>query len=259
MKMRQPAVAGSFYPANTEKLEAIISTFLANAPKRDLSPKILVVPHAGYIYSGQTAASAYCLLGEQADTIRRVVLLGPAHRTPFQGLALPDCDTFSTPLGSVPLDIQAMQALLGLSQVQIMDDAHTMEHSLEVQVPFLQQCLNDFLLVPLVVGEASPMMVAEALEVIWGGDETLIVISTDLSHYHAYEEARSRDAATIKAIEQLTSNLTGGQACGCYPLNGLLEVARKKGMQVSTLDRCNSGDTGGDKQRVVGYAAFAVQ
>ncbi|GAA4649354.1 hypothetical protein GCM10023116_16280 [Kistimonas scapharcae] len=259
MRTRQPAVAGSFYPANTEKLDAAIATFLANAPKRDLSPKILVVPHAGYIYSGQTAASAYRLLQEQADTIRRVILLGPSHRVPFRGLALPDCETFATPLGDVPLDTQAMQALLSLGQVQVLDAAHTMEHSLEVQVPFLQRSLKDFHLVPLVVGDASTIAVAEVLEAIWGGDETLIVISTDLSHYHTYDEACARDAATVKAIEQLTPNLTGGQACGCRPLNGLLEVARQRGMQVSTLEVCNSGDTAGDKNRVVGYAAFALQ
>ncbi|MCK5892935.1 MAG: AmmeMemoRadiSam system protein B [Endozoicomonadaceae bacterium] len=259
MKTRQPAVAGSFYPANTEKLEATISTFLTNTPIRKLSPKILIVPHAGYIYSGQTAASAYRLLEEQANTIRKVILLGPSHRTHFRGVALPDCDAFSTPLGSVPLDIQTMQALLRFNQVHIMNASHVMEHSLEVQLPFLQQCLNNFLLVPLVVGDASPMAVAEILESIWGGDETLIVISTDLSHYHTYEEACARDATTIRLIEQLTPNLTGGQACGCQPLNGLLEVAQKKGMQVSTLDICNSGDTAGDKNRVVGYAAFSLQ
>ena len=259
MKTRQPAVAGSFYPASTEELDATVTAFLANAPKRELSPKVLVVPHAGYIYSGQTAAAAYRLLQEQADTIRRSILLGPSHRVAFQGLALPDCKTFTTPLGEVPLDTQAMHTLLNLGQVQVLDTAHAAEHSLEVQIPFLQRCLKDFQLVPLVVGNASTMAVAEVLKNVWGGDETLIVISTDLSHYHSYDEACARDASTVKAIEQLTPELTGGQACGCRPLNGLLEVARQRGMQVSTLEVCNSGDTAGDKNRVVGYAAFALQ
>ncbi|MGY0217053.1 AmmeMemoRadiSam system protein B [Endozoicomonadaceae bacterium StTr2] len=259
MNTRPPAVAGTFYPAGEATLRGMVSGFLDEAAGRDLSPKAIVVPHAGYIYSGPIAASAYALLAPVADQIKRVVLLGPTHHIPFEGLALPESQIFMTPLGPVNLDTEIMSELLRFSQVQPLDAAHEHEHSLEVQCPFLQSCLPEFKLIPLVVGSAPPLAVAEVLDFLWGNDETLIVISTDLSHYHNYEEACSRDNVTRRAIEQLHTNLTGGQACGAYPLNGLLSVAQRRGMEVITLDIRNSGDTAGDKQRVVGYGAFAVQ
>ncbi len=259
MNTRPPAVAGSFYPAGETTLQDTVSSFLEDADKRDLSPKAIIVPHAGYIYSGPIAASAYALLAPVTEQIKRVVLLGPSHHIPFEGLALPEAQSFTTPLGPVKLDTEIMDELLRFSQVQSLDAAHEHEHSLEVQCPFLQTCLPDFMLVPLVVGAAPPLAVAEVLDFLWGGNETLIVISTDLSHYHNYEEACSRDNVTRRAIEQLNTNLTGGQACGAHPLNGLLAVAQRRGMEVITLDMRNSGDTAGDKQRVVGYGAFAVQ
>lgn len=259
MTTRQPAVAGAFYPDSATVLDSFISEMLNDAPLRNLSPKVLIVPHAGYIYSGPTAATAYKLLKPLKNTIRRVVLLGPSHRAAFEGLALPSCDAFSTPLGDIPLDTRAMAALSRFAQVQTLDQAHAREHSLEVQCPFLQMSLNNFKLIPLVVGDATPLAVAEVIDFLWGGDETLIIISSDLSHFHNYEEAMYRDKLTIKAIEQLSSNLTGGQACGCYPLNGMMKVAQRKGMEVITLDACNSGDTAGDKDRVVGYGAFVIQ
>lgn len=259
MTIRPPAVAGAFYPDSASALSAFVSELLEDSPERDLSPKVLVVPHAGYIYSGPTAATAYRLLEPLKNKIRRVVLLGPAHRVPFEGMALPDAEAFATPLGDINLDTKAMDALLQFGHVQKFDAAHTHEHSLEVQCPFLQKTLNNFKLIPIVVGDASPLAIAEVLNYLWGGDETLIIISTDLSHFHNYEEANYRDNLTVKAIEQLSSSLTGGQACGCYPLNGMLKVAEQRGMEVITLDVCNSGDTAGDKDRVVGYGAFVIQ
>lgn len=259
MTIRSPAVAGAFYPDSATVLDAFISELLNDSPKRSLSPKVLIVPHAGYIYSGPTAANAYKLLEPLKNSVRRVILLGPSHRTVFEGLALPDCEAFSTPLGNIPLDTQAMQALSRFAQIQTLDSAHSQEHSLEVQCPFLQMILNDFKLIPIVVGDATPLAVAEIIDYLWGGPETLIIISSDLSHYHNYEEASYRDNLTVKAIEQLSANLTGGQACGCHPLNGMMKVAQRRGMEVITLDVCNSGDTAGDKDRVVGYGAFVIQ
>ncbi|UYM17368.1 AmmeMemoRadiSam system protein B [Endozoicomonas euniceicola] len=259
MTVRQPAVAGTFYPDDPAILQKIVSNMLQETEQRDLSPKALIVPHAGYIYSGPVAASAYQLLEPFHDNINRVVLLGPSHQVAFEGLALPDADHFMTPLGSIHLDRPAMAALSRFSQVQTLSQAHAREHSLEVQLPFLQTCLESFSLVPLVVGNASALVVAEVIDFLWGKEDTLIVISSDLSHYHSYEEAQRRDNLTVKAIEQLTTDLTGGQACGCCPINGMLKVAQRRGMEVQTLDVRNSGDTAGDKQRVVGYGAFAIQ
>ena len=260
MTIRPPAVAGAFYPDQPEALQAVLSSLLAEASEHDLSPKVLIVPHAGYIYSGAIAASGYSQLAAYKDQITRVVLLGPSHQVAFEGLALPDCDRYSTPLGVIPLDTEAMSALnKHFGQVQVLDSAHSREHSLEVQCPFLQQVLTDFKLIPMVVGDASIYAVAEVINSLWGGDETLFVISSDLSHYLPYEEARQRDSMTSKAIEQLSPSLTGGQACGCYPLNGMIKVAQDRGMEVITLDVRNSGDTAGDRQRVVGYGAYVIQ
>ena len=259
MTVRQPAVAGAFYPDDPEILQTVVHNLLQDVDHRDLSPKALIVPHAGYIYSGPIAASAYHLLEPYRKKIRRVVLLGPSHQVPFEGLATPDAECFNTPLGNVPVDVATMRNLSRFSQIQALSSAHANEHSLEVQLPFLQTCLDDFSLVPLVVGHASPLVVAEVIDFLWGQEDTLIVISSDLSHYHDYEEAQRRDNLTVKAIEQLSTDLTGGQACGCSPINGMLKVAQRRGMEVFTLDIRNSGDTAGDKRRVVGYGAFAIQ
>ena len=259
MNIRQPAFAGTFYPACPQTLHSSINGLLDAASPRDFSPKALVVPHAGYQYSGAVAASAYRLLNMMSQHIQRVVLLGPCHQIPLQGMALPTSEAFATPLGNIALDRLALNSLAKLSQVKVTDAAHTLEHSLEVQCPFLQVCLNDFKLVPIVVGSTSPFAVAEVIEHLWGEEETLLVISSDLSHYHHYEETCYRDNQTVKAIEQLSDNLTGGQACGCMALNGLLKVARRKGMNAITLDVRNSGDTAGDKNRTVGYGAFVIQ
>jgi hypothetical protein len=216
------------------------------------------VPHAGYVYSGPVAASAYALLAPLRGRVRRVVLLGPAHRVWLRGLAAPVADAFATPLGVVPIDANALALLADLPQVLRSEQAHAQEHSLEVQLPFLQAALGEFELVPLVVGDASAEEVAQVLERLWFGNETLLVISSDLSHYLDYESARRMDASTCAAIEQLRGEaLHEESACGRVPVRGLLLAARRRGLAPRTLDLRNSGDTAGDRRRVVGYGAWA--
>ncbi len=258
-QVRPAAVAGYFYPADPVELAGQITTLLAQAPaaKAAGAPKILIVPHAGYIYSGPVAATAYHAIQARADSIRRVVLLGPSHRVAVNSLALPDADAFATPLGEIPLDTEFCERLLRLPQVRRMNACHAFEHSLEVQLPFLQTVLKDFKLVPLVVGLASPQDVADVIEFAWGGPETLIVISSDLSHYLPYEEARTRDASTLRHIVSTDNHISDQDACGCIPIRGVLLLAHELGLKGELLDYRNSGDTAGDKNRVVGYAAVA--
>jgi AmmeMemoRadiSam system protein B len=255
--IRAPAVAGLFYEGNPQRLSADVMSLLAAALSTDIKAKAMVVPHAGYIYSGPVAATAYRALQNRADTIRRVVLLGPTHRVAVQGLAVPTVAAFSTPLGTVPLDQAAIGQILDMPQVVQNDWPHEMEHALEVQLPFLQLVLRDFKLVPLAVGNASTKEVAEVLERLWGGEETLVLVSSDLSHYHSYNEAKRIDGVTIEHILALQGPLDHEQACGATPLNGLLHVARGKGLTPHLLDLRNSGDTAGGRDRVVGYAAIA--
>ena len=258
--VRPAAVAGFFYPQDPEELRGAVRQYMDMAPATagPVAPKAVIAPHAGYIYSGLTAAIAYASLLPRRNTISRVVLLGPAHRVYVNGLALSSATHFSTPLGLIEIDQTAAAALRKLPQVILSNPAHQQEHSLEVHLPFLQCLLDKFTLVPLVVGEASPAEVAEVLELLWGGPETLIVISSDLSHYHDYNTARSIDAATTRAIEHLQlENIHSNQACGCRPVTGLLQVARTRHLEVKTLDVRNSGDTAGTRDRVVGYGAYA--
>lgn len=259
--IRPAAVAGLFYPDNPIELKRTVADLLAHAGAGAVrsAPKALIVPHAGYIYSGAVAASAFSALADLRGRIRRVVLLGPTHRVPVRGLALPEAERFATPLGEVPLDCAGMQALAGLPQVVRSAAAHQMEHSLEVQLPFLQQVLGDFQLLPLAVGDTSAAEVAEVLEQVWGGDETLIVISSDLSHFLPDALARQVDGETVKAILALNPHLNHEQACGATPVNGLLLAAKRHGLHPVALDVRNSSDTAGDPERVVGYAAFVFQ
>lgn len=260
--VRPAAFAGSFYPGAPAALDAAVRAYLAAAPAgaaAEATPKALIAPHAGYVYSGPVAASAYARLSARRGQIERVVLLGPSHRAYLQGLAAPGVDAFATPLGEVPIDHAWLARALALRQVQVLDRAHEFEHSLEVQLPFLQVALGAFSLVPLVAGDASPQDVAEALDLLWGGDETLVVVSSDLSHYEPYESARQQDGATARAIESLHPEAIGeDDACGRVPIRGLLVAARARGLSVRALDLRSSGDTAGPRDRVVGYGAFAV-
>jgi AmmeMemoRadiSam system protein B len=260
-QVRQAAVAGAFYPGQPAVLLNNVKALLAQAARvasaTSAAPKAIIVPHAGYIYSGATAALAYSLLASVRDSIRRVVLLGPVHRVPVRGLALPDADSFATPLGNIEIDQAGVAAISLLRQVVLSRAAHALEHSLEVQLPFLQLALADFKLLPLAVGDATPAEVAEVLEALWGGPETLIVISTDLSHFLQYRAAQITDQQTVQNIMALDARLTHEQACGGTPVNGLLLAARQRHLQPQLLGLCNSGDTAGDNGRVVGYASFA--
>lgn len=260
LAIRPPAVAGSFYPAQPAELGRELDKLMSRVTggPEGPTPKVLVVPHAGYVYSGPVAASAYAHLWPVTQHIRRVVLLGPAHRVFVRGLALPDAEALATPLGEIPVDKETQSLIAHLPQVGVSGQAHGPEHSLEVQLPFLQHILGDFSLVPFVVGDASAAEVAEVIETLWGGSETLILISSDLSHYLPYSLAQQVDQETAAQILALSSDpLQHEQACGATPINGLLEVARKRGLSPALLDLRNSGDTAGGRDRVVGYSAFA--
>jgi AmmeMemoRadiSam system protein B len=268
MKIRRPAVAGYFYPADRDALgETVTSLLDAAVPHATTGPgkapgwhKAVVAPHAGYIYSGPIAATAYRWLEEAGEDVERVILVGPAHRVPFRGLAASGADAFETPLGLVEVDREAVGRALSLPCVRERDEAHEPEHSLEVHLPFLQRSFSAFRLVPLVVGDAEPADVETALRLLWGGPETSIVVSSDLSHYLDYDSARREDRATASAIEALRPQDIGPtQACGAVAVQGLLGLAAERGLRVRTLDLRNSGDTAGPKDRVVGYGAFAFE
>jgi AmmeMemoRadiSam system protein B len=249
-----------FYPASPQELSRAVEGFLAAGPPPSAgspAPKIVVAPHAGYMYSGAIAGRAYAALKPLAALVERVVLLGPAHRVWVRGLALPGDEWFRTPLGNVRVDAAAVALLKDLPQVCVNREAHFMEHSLEVHLPFLQKIFGVFGLVPLVVGEASPREVAEVMERLWGGPETVIVVSSDLSHYLSYRDAKTVDASTADAILALSGPIGREQACGGTVLNGLIELARSRRLEARLLDLRNSGDTAGDRSRVVGYGAFA--
>ncbi len=257
--VRPPAVAGSFYPADKITLARTVHTLLDEAdgatPGETSPVKALIAPHAGYIYSGSTAALAYHRLAMRRARIRRVVLLGPTHRVAISGLALPDADAFATPLGEVAVDPAAAGDLAGLPDVVVNREAHQWEHSLEVHLPFLQTVLDEFVVVPLAVGRAEPERVAAVLDALWGAEETVVVVSSDLSHFLSYREATHADRRTLTLIERQEPVLTHAQACGATPVNGLLVATSRRGMRPEVLRACNSGDTAGDRTRVVGYAA----
>lgn len=261
-KIRPPAVAGIFYPASGTELKTNVQSFLASVPERanTVNPKVLIVPHAGYIYSGPVAASAYKLILQRNELVKRVVILGPSHRVFLQGAALPSASIFATPLGEISVDKYAAKELLKLPFVCISEEAHAMEHALEVQLPFLQICIgNDFEILPLVVGECTAQEASLLLEKIWGDTSTLIIISSDLSHYENQKSARVHDAHTCSIIENKNAAALGqDDACGFFPLRGLLDLARIKNMKIETLDLRNSGDTSGPRNQVVGYGAWAV-
>lgn len=260
-QIRPAAVAGTFYPRDARALQREVADLIdgvENLAPRFGHPKALIVPHAGYIYSGAVAARAYDELAAARGIVGRVVLLGPVHRVPVRGLALPGVEAFDTPLGRVPLDADALRMLAPFKQVVTSAAAHAAEHSLEVQLPFLQKMLGKFALVPLAVGDARPQEVRDVIERLWGGPETLFVVSTYLSHYHPYDEARAIDQATLARIAAFDTDINHEEACGATPLNGFLATAKARGLSIRLLGACNSGDSAGGRDRVVGYSAFAL-
>ena len=259
--IREATVAGTFYPADPEMLRSAVAGYLSAAQIPEGTgaavPKAVIAPHAGYVYSGPVAATAYAAVERGRDRITRVVLLGPSHRVALRGLALPGSDAYGTPLGAIPIDRESCGRVAELPHVQVLEEAHTWEHSLEVHLPFLQEVLGSFSLVPLVVGDADADEVSQVLEELWGGPETLIVISTDLSHYLSYDKAREMDGITSRAIQELRpEEILTEQACGRVPVIGLLALARKRGMSAAVVDLRNSGDTEGPRNQVVGYGSF---
>lgn len=259
---RPTAVAGLFYPALASVLAERVDNDLAQAspPSEMHIPKALIVPHAGYIYSGPIAASAYQYLSPLSHIIKRVIIIGPSHRLGFHGVALSSADYFETPLGAIPIDKAAQAKLVDITGVQILDLAHAAEHSLEVQLPFLQQVLDDFSIVPIVAGDASPELVAKVIATLWGGPETLFIISSDLSHYHDYQTAQQLDKNTSQNIVDLNfSEVHPDNACGCVGIQGLLKFVHQHPLKPYLIDLRNSGDTAGSKDSVVGYGAYLFE
>jgi hypothetical protein len=258
-RIRRPAVAGRFYPGNAAQLRAEVDDMLAHAQRPSAPAKAIIAPHAGYVYSGPIAATAYRSLESRADEITKLVLLGPAHRVYIDGLALPDAEVFATPLGEVPIDAELAARVTQLPFVRRSIEAHALEHSVEVHVPFLQRLLPRFSLLPLVVGDATPEQVASVLELCWGGPETAIVISSDLSHYLPYEQAVAIDRATADWITHAAApGLDPRRACGARCIDGLIAFGRRHPLQIELLDLRNSGDTAGTREQVVGYGSFAI-
>jgi MEMO1 family protein len=259
--VRLPSVAGRFYPADPTELRDLIGALLTQVPPvTGRAPKAVIAPHAGYIYSGPIAASAYARLALARDVVRRVVLFGPSHFVAVEGLAASSAEGFATPLGVVPVDMEGLRRIESLPQVRVLDEAHEHEHSVEVHLPFLQTVLSRFRLVPLAVGEATPEQIGEVLDALWGGPETCIIISSDLSHYYDAQTARRLDRCTADSIEALKPEGIGEDgACGRMPIRGLLHAARRHGLRARTLDLRNSGDTAGPRDQVVGYGAFVFE
>ncbi len=258
MNIRHSAVAGTFYPSDPDELRRQLQFLLIRNNRDGIIPKVMIVPHASYLYSGPVAASAYSRLSKVSHKIKRVILIGPSHRIEVRGLAVPTVEAFETPLGLVHVDVAAVKNTLCLEQVCHTDSPHVLEHSLEVHLPFLQYMLDAFEVVPFLVGSAEPLEVAEVLDKVWGGDETIIIVSSDLSHQHSYVEAGRLDSHTSEEICSMQCQLTGEQASGCVAINGLMILANQYGMQVEKIDVRNSGDTAGSKENVVGYGAYAL-
>jgi AmmeMemoRadiSam system protein B len=256
MHIRPAAMVGTLYPADAEQLSAQLAKLLLSCQQSIETPKVIIAPHSGYLFSGQVAACAYRSLSHIAPTISRVILVGPSHQQHCHGIALPTADYFQTPLGEVSVDQQALKQLEQLTDVNFNDSVHELEQSLELQLPFLQLCLLNFTIVPIIIGTTHAHHVAQVLNSVWGSNETLIVISTDLSHYLDYQQAKNIDFKTCHEISQLSDLITEQQACGSTVLNGLMKVAKQRNLAAKLLDCRNSGDTTGSKDKVVGYASF---
>jgi AmmeMemoRadiSam system protein B len=258
MQIRPAAVAGTFYPADRAQLHQEVQALLSQSAPAGQRPAALIVPHAGYVYSGALAGAAYRELAGVRGSIRRVALFGPAHRVCLEGLAVPSVDAFATPLGDVPLDRSAIDALLALPDVSVSDEAHRDEHCLEVQLPFLQEALEDFSLVPVLVGRSDADTVAQVMDALWRDSSTLLVVSTDMSHFLNYPKARQIDLRTSHRVLQRRDDLIGEEACGARVLNGLSHSQRARSLALRLVGLCNSGDSGGDQECVVGYGAFVL-
>jgi len=253
----QPTVAGMFYPDDPELLHATVQSLLHQGNPNLPTPKAIIAPHAGYSCSGITAGKAYACLENARNIVKQVVIVAPSHRVPFAGIAVPSAEGYATPLGDIPIDQPAIQRLLTLPYVEILDEAFQgQENSLETQLPFLQETLKEFVLVPMLIGDIPYSLVAEALEMLWNGPETLVIASSDLSHYHDYETAKQIDQQTLDAILQLKpDNIQYEQACGRVGMQAVISVAAKKQLSPILMDFCNSGDTIGSKDQVVGYVS----
>ena len=260
-QVRAPAVAGLFYPAEPARLRADVEAMLAAARRADdggTAPAALIVPHAGYVYSGPTAALAWARAEARRGRVRRVVMLGPAHRVGVRALALPGCRAMDTPLGPVEVEVPAqIEELAAAGLVVTRPDVHAAEHSLEVQLPFLTAVLPGASVVPLAVGWVAPDRAAEAIRPFLGRPDTLVVISSDLSHYLPLAEARRVDEATIERILALRADIDHEEACGATGVNALLLAAGERGLVPRLLGSATSADTIGSPDRVVGYAAVA--
>ena len=255
-----PGVAGMFYPAEPEPLAAGVDARLARAAPSELSPKAVIAPHAGYVYSGDIAGSAYSLLARRRDEIKRVILLGPTHRMPVRGVALHPADAWETPLGAVRVDTPGRDAIARTANAAVAPEPFVGEHSLEVHLPFIQRALGEVEVLPILVGQPAPGQVSSLLDQLWGGPETAIIVSSDLSHFHDYATARAKDEETAVGIERLTPAVCEGhRACGYTGIAGLIDQAQRRDLRVTALDVRNSGDTQGDRSRVVGYGSFAFE
>lgn len=260
-RVRAPHMAGTWYPAGDNECADMVMACLEKGLASPIpDPKVIVAPHAGFVFSGEIAGTAFKSLAPHAGRIKRVVIVGPAHRVGFKGLATTSADAWATPLGTVPVDWDALRALMPLPGFSVLDRVFEGEHSLEVHLPFLQRVLEDFTIVPILVGDAGMPLVRDALKLVWGGPETVISVSSDLSHFHDYDTARGLDLATTRSIELLAHDkIDGNGACGHRPLSGALELARQQDLRVTHLDVRNSGDTRGGRDRVVGYGAYAME
>src|SRR5215831_9025559 len=257
----QPAsVAGTFYPADPAELAAGVDGSLSRANPPLLSPKAVIAPHAGHIYSGDIAAAAYRLLAQRKGEIKRVILMGPNHRKPLRGMALSPADAWATPFGPLPVAPVARDMLMRQPGVVVDPAPFVNEHSLEVHLPFIHRALGEVRVLPILVGQASMESVSSALDLLWGGPETAIIVSSDLSHYHDYATCQAKDEETTIAIERLQpQGCDGDRACGRFSIHGLLDQAQRRDLRETALDVRNSGDTHGPRDRVVGYGSFAFE
>lgn len=259
-EVRQPAVAGQFYTADPEALQKEVDELLEAADEPDeKAPKAVIAPHAGFMFSGTVAATAYARLAPARERVRRVVVLGPSHFVPVRGLAASSAARFATPLGEMPVDANGLETALAQPGVSVFDRAHEREHAIETQLPFIQRVLGDVAIIPLVVGDATPEEVGQVLSALWGDEETAIAISSDLSHFHEDAVARDLDATTARMIVTLRADELGpDNACGYLPIGGLLWNAARREARMRTLQMANSSDAGGPGDSVVGYGAFAL-